>query len=418
MAHSEAGLRLKNRPAAGILTLGTELTKGTVVNTNAAYLGKELTSLGFEVKGQTACPDDFKAIEEALGLALARSEVLIVTGGLGPTPDDLTREALADYFGVPLRFSPQQYRLIQRVYAKRKKKVPSLVRREAEFPANATPVLNQFGIALGFTIEEKGKIIAVLPGVPGELTRLFEYRIKPYLKKRFPNLEPPFSLVARTVGLSEPSIMQQLGQSFFNLGAFQFGIYPHVGEVSLRLYADSSAVIRRLQSHIQKKLGKYLYSFSEDRIEAVIGKELTRRRWTLSIAESCTGGKVSEAVTEIPGASRYFRGSVVSYHDQVKSELLGVSRDLLRQKGAVSSQTALAMADGVRRRFGTTLGLSITGIAGPSGGTPQKPVGLIYMALATAKKKKVWAENFSGDRNQIQSRSAKKLLEHLWQWLR
>ena len=409
---------MRSSSQAEILCIGTELTKGTVVNTNAAYLSKELTQLGFEVVGHSACQDDFKAIEESLGLALRRSDVVCVSGGLGPTPDDITRDALAAYFKVPLRFSAAQFRLIERLYQKRKRKVPALVRREAMFPANARPILNRFGIALGFVIEEHGKVVAVLPGVPGELTRLFEYRIKPLLRRRFKNLKPLSALVVKTVGLSEPAIMQRLGKSFFKLGAFQFGIYPSVGEVSLRLYSDRSSVIRRLKTHAQWVLGDSIYSFADETLDGVVAKALCERGITVCAAESCTGGKVSELFTRLPGASRYFRGAVVSYHDEAKIEFLRVPRETLQRYWAVSRQTALAMAEGARSRFQTTLGLSVTGIAGPAGESPSKPVGLVYLAVVSSKRRRVWEENFTGYREQIQARASKKLLEYLWQWLR
>ncbi len=409
---------MNTRFAAEILSIGTELTQGTVLNTNAAYLGKELTKLGFEVRGHSACRDDFRSIEEALRRGLRGTDVLCVSGGLGPTPDDITRDALASFFRVPLRFSSEQFRLIRRFYHKRHKRVPDIVRREAEFPANAQPILNQFGIALGFVIEDRGKVIVVLPGVPGELTRLFEFRIKPLLKKKFRGLKPLSSLVVKTVGLSEPSIMQRLGKSFFKLGDFQFGIYPEVGEVGLRLYADSGFLIRRLKRHARRALRGHIYSFLDESLEAVVGKILVKKRCSISVAESLTGGRVSEIFTRTPGASRYFRGAVVSYHNQVKAGLLNVPEELLHRRGAVSRQTALAMAEGIRSRLKTTLGLAVTGIAGPGGGSRSKPVGLVYLAVSSSQKKAAWEEQFTGDRQQIQARSAKKLLEHLWQWLR
>ena len=418
MACFENRFFLKRYPRAELLTIGTELVRGSVVNTNAAYLGQELTKLGFEVRGQVACPDDPSAIKSALRSALACSDVIFVSGGLGPTPDDITRETLADYFGAPLVFSQKQYRLIRRYYQKRNQPVPSIVRREACLPARAKPILNQFGVALGFLIETEGKIVIVVPGVPGELIRLFKHWVKPYLQRRFPGLRPASVLVVKTVGLSEPSIMQRLGRSFFKLGNFQFGIYPEVGEVGLRIYADSSNLTARLKRYVTRVLGPQVYSFSDEAIETVIGKRLLTKHCSISVAESCTGGEVSAAMIRIPGASAYFLGSVVAYSNETKSRLLGVPPALLRQKGAVSSQAAVAMARGVRQQFHSTLGLSITGIAGPRGGSLNKPVGSVCIAMASSKHSKVWEERFLGDRNQIQVRATKKALEYLWRWIR
>lgn len=407
----------KGRPKVELLTIGTELLTGSVINTNAHYLGRELTQLGFEVAHQTSCRDESSPIHESLRLALARSDMIFVSGGLGPTPDDITRESLADFFRVPLILSQTQYQQISRHYRRRGRAVPLIVKREAYFPANAKPLFNRFGIALGFMIEHGEKIIVVLPGVPGELTRLFESHLRAYLKRKFPGLRPYAPLVVKTIGLSEPAIMQRLGPSFFKLGDFQFGIYPEVGEVSLRIYTDSSSLIRRLRRHILRVMGKDVYSFSDETIARVIGKEFASRGWSLAIAESCTGGQVSEKMTRIPGASRYFLGSVVAYQNEVKIKTLGLPRDVIKEKGAVSREAALALARGIREKFGSTLGVAVTGIAGPSGRTAQKPVGLVYIAIASSHGHKTWEEHFAGDREQIQNRASKKVLEYLWRWI-
>ena len=408
-------LSIIDRPKAELLTLGTELVKGSVLNTNAAYLGGELTQLGFEVKNQSACADEERLIKEALRVALGRAKVIFVSGGLGPTPDDVTREAIAEFFHVPLKFSASQYRLIQGYYKKRKKKIPVLVKREAHFPANAQPILNQFGIALGFMIETRGKILIAAPGVPGELVRLFEKRIKPVLQKRFKGLRPAGKLLVKTIGVSEPVIMERLGKNFFKMGDFQFGIYPGAGEVGLRIYSDSSQVLKRLKIHISKVLGKNIYSFFDEEIEEVVGRRLKSENKTIACAESCTGGRVSELITRVPGASRYFFGSVVSYQNQAKTEVLGIPGELIRKKGAVSKEVALAMAGKAREKFKTTFGLAVTGLAGP--GKSKDPIGLVYLAICTSSLDRVWKERFWGDREQIQLKASKKLLEYLWRWL-
>lgn len=406
------------RPAAELLTIGTELVTGSVVNTNAAYLGRELTKLGLQVRWQSACRDERGTIQEALRRALVRSDVVFVTGGLGPTPDDITRESLAEFFNAPLLLSKDQYRMILRYYRKRGRRVPSAVKREACFPRNSKPLLNRFGIALGFIIEERRRVVIVLPGVPGELVRLFETRLGPFLKRKFPGLRPAKLLIVKTVGLSEPTVMSRLGHPFFQMGKFEFGSYPEAGEVTLRIYADSPFLVHRLKERVMRVMGRDIYSFSDESLEAVIGKKLRAKRWTLSIAESCTGGKVVDRITRVPGASRHFLGGVVAYQNEAKTRVLGVPSNLIEKKGAVSCETAMAMAEGVRRRFGSTLGMAVTGIAGPTGGSARKPVGLVYIAIASSRRQRAWKENFRGDREQIQNRAAKKTLEYLWRWLR
>jgi nicotinamide-nucleotide amidase len=292
------------------------------------------------------------------------------------------------------------------------------VRQEALFPKNSKPIFNRYGIALGFVIEERGRLVVVLPGVPGELIRLFRAQIRPLLKRKFPGLRPQSSLIVKTVGLSEPTIMKRLGRSFFGMGPFEFGIYPDVGEVAIRIYANSKNLIGRLRRHLVKTLGQDIYSFSDDKIEAVIGKRLVHRRENVSIAESCTGGRVSEKMTRISGASRYFTGAIVAYQNIIKLRDLGVTPFELRQNGAVSREVALSMANEIRKRFLSTLGVAVTGIAGPTGGTTEKPVGLVYIAIASSKYHRVWKEQFQGDRAQIQNRATEKVLEYLWRWLR
>ncbi len=420
MARFENPFSLKSkrsRPKAEILNIGTELLTGSTLNTNAQYLGRELTDLGFEVTYQTSCRDELSAIQESLRAALKRSEVIFVSGGLGPTPDDITRESLAAFFQVPLVLSRAQYRQIQRHYRKRGQKVPFIVRREAEFPANAKPVFNRFGIALGFIIEHEKKVVIVVPGVPGELTRLYENHLRSYLKKKFPGIRRYSNLVVKTVGLSEPAVMHRLGRSFFKFGNFQFGIYPSVGEVSLRIYADQALLIRRLKRHILKVMKEYIFTFSEEMLEQAIARKLISKGWTVALAESCTGGQVSEKMTRVPGASRYFFGSVVAYQNDVKVKTVGVSKILIKRKGAASKEVALSLARGIREKFGTTLGVAVTGIAGPTGGTTGKPIGLMHIAIVSPHKSKTWEEHFAGDRGQIQNRASKKVLEYLWRWV-
>ena len=418
MAHPHSVFQVIRRPRAELLTVGTELLTGTVLNTNAQFLSRELTSLGIRMTHQTSCHDEKRAIQEALGRALLRSEIVVVTGGLGPTPDDVTREALADFFGRTLVLSRPQWRRVQKYYRAKGQLVPAMVKQEACFPHHARPLLNRFGIALGFIVESCGRLVVALPGVPGELTRLFQFQVAPYLRRRFPKLVPRRALIAKIAGLSEPTVMKRLGKDFFKQGTFQFGIYPEVGEVTLRIYADSKAFLARLRRSIERTLGRDVYAYDEKPLESVIGKLLLKKRYSFAVAESCTGGQIAERITRISGASRYFAGGVVAYADSVKVGTLGVSKEALREGGAVSIRVVRAMAEGVRHRFGTKLGLAITGIAGPGGGSRKKPVGRVYIAISSGKRSAVWNEFFRGDRIQIQDRAVKKALEHLWRWVK
>ncbi len=400
------------RPSGEVLTIGNELLRGTVLNTNALFLGAHLVDLGFETLHQSSCADSIPEIITALRRAFSRSDVIIATGGLGPTPDDLTRDAVAELFGVPLMVAKQQLVLIEKYYRARKKKMPAIVKKEAMFPETSVPLYNRFGIALGFYIRLGSKTLVVLPGVPDELHKMFESLVIPVLKKQFPALRKRFSLVVKSVGLSEPGVMSRLGKDFFDC-EFEFGIYPKAGEVALRLYADSAAVIKRLREKVKKRLGSAVYAYAEQEISEAVGALLRKKKKTLAVAESCTGGLLAAELTRTAGASGYFLGSMTAYNNQIKT-MLGVPADMISKHGAVSPEVAQALAASIRERFGADYGIGVTGIAGPAGGSKSKPVGLVYIALATPKKEMVWKESFWGDRRQVQTKAVKRSLEYLW----
>ena len=408
--------QLSVRPRAVILTIGDELLKGSTLNTNARFLGRALTDLGFCVAGQRACPDRMEAIQESLRQSFLDGDFVVATGGLGPTPDDLTRESIAAFYGVPLEFCADQYREIKKYYVVRKRRVPVMVRKEAQFPANAEPLVNRHGIALGFTVREAGRWLVVLPGVPREQEKMFAELVVPLVQKKFPGLRPRPSLVVKTVGLSEPAVMKKIGKAIFR-ESFDFGIYPSPGEAALRLQADRPAIIRKLKKHISLKLRGSIYAFEEISLGGQVGRLLLRRQQTVAVAESCTGGSLAAAFTAEAGASRYFRGGIVAYDNSVKMSRLGVSQMDLQKHGAVSAVVALAMARGVRESLGVSYGVSVTGIAGPAGAVPGKPVGTVYIAVAGPGGAAVESCLFTGDRAQVQAKSVSRALELLWRRL-
>lgn len=403
-----------SRPKAAILTIGGELLRGTVLNTNARFLGQKLTGLGFEVVEQVSSPDNLDILLGTFRRVFSLADIVIMSGGLGPTPDDLTRDAVAAYFKVPLEFSKKHYSFIQKYYKKRKKKIPAIVRKEAMFPANAVPLFNRFGIALGFYIETAGKLLVVLPGVPVELENMFESLVVPVIRKRFAKIPRLYPVIAKTSGISEPEVMEQLGKDFFS-DPFDFGIYPGAGEVTLRLYADSKRVAERLLEKIRKRLGHAVYAYSESSLAEALGDKLIRLRKTLAVAESCTGGACSSEITKTSGSSAYFRGGITAYHADIKKKI-GVSDAALRH-GEVSAEVAEEMAREARRVFKADFGIGITGIAGPGGATLEKPVGLVYISVAGRQGAKVFRHEFWGDRGQVQLKSVRKALEHLFYFI-
>jgi nicotinamide-nucleotide amidase len=263
-------------------------------------------------------------------------------GGLGPTPDDVTREGIAAHFNVPLVFSASQYRHLQKIYKRFGKRVPPIVKREAFYPENAKPLINRFGIALGFSIEIRQKIVIALPGVPAELENMYFDVVLPVLKKKYAKLLGSRKLIVKMVGISEPDVMKKLGKDFFN-EPFDFGIYPSAGEVMIRILADSAVVLGRLKRKIAARLKDRIYAWDETPLAAVIARILTKKKKTLAVAESCTGGLLASRITAQAGASAFFRGGTVAYHPLIKKKL-GVLGKTIQKHGEVSSQVVLELA--------------------------------------------------------------------------
>lgn len=401
------------RPRAHILTVGNEVLKGTVLNTNARFLGRELTGLGFEVTGQSSCRDVIPEIRQSIGLALAGAELVILSGGLGPTPDDLTREAVSEYFDKPLKFSSRQYKFIQGYYRKHKKKVPPLVRKEAMFPSGSKPLFNRVGIALGFQVWQNGKMTVVLPGVPMELEKMFHALVVPEIHSHFPSIAKRFSLIVRTVGLSEPRVMENLGKSFFR-ESFDFGIYPHPGETTVRIYAESAGVIGRLKRMVSRRLAGSVYAWNDTPLAQTVGQLLKKKRKTLAVAESCTGGLLSSMITQVPGAGKFFRAGVTVYQTDIK-KWIGADPRVLK-KGVISAATARELAEKARTTLKSDYGIGITGVAGPER-EEGFPVGRVYIAVAGPRKTVALEQDFLGERIPIQIKAAVKSLEMLWKLL-
>lgn len=404
-------------PICEVLAIGTELVSGNTLNTNAHYLSSELSRLNFEVSHHTSCRDLEEDILDALQLAWGRSRLIFVVGGLGPTPDDITRDVIAKFFNCGLEFDRKQYGRIVRYFREKGKKTPLITKREASLPDVAEPLLNRFGLALGFYVWLEGRLLIALPGVPKELVGMFETSVKKLIQRKFKDRDRVHLVEARILGLYETEIMQRLGSGFFKGREFVFGIYPDVGEVLIRIKTKDRALARLLRHEVQRKLGASIYSFDSVTITEAIGRALLKRSQTLAVAESCTGGLLAKRLTETPGASRYFKGGVIAYSNDIKKSVLGVPAALMVQNGAVSGPVARHMAEGVRACFRSSLGISITGIAGPGGGSAAKPVGLVWIALSDIRRSRVFKYRFSGGRADVRLHAAQKALQLLWEHL-
>ncbi len=404
-------------PNCELITIGSELLNGSVLNTNAQYLAGQINKLNIDVVHQVSCRDREDEIVECLSAAFGRSDLIMVTGGLGPTPDDLTREAIAKYFRCKLKFDSKQYQQIVRYFKRVRKTPPFMTKREAFRPEIAKPLINRFGIALGFSIETDEKLLIVLPGVPRELTNMYETTVKHLICQKFKDRPPTYILESHIVGLYETEVMRKLKKDFFKNRSFEFGIYPEIGEVTIRIKAKEKKLIPVLRKEMKERIGRYIYSFDRQTLPEILAQKLIVRHLSLSVAESCTGGLVSECLTSPSGASRFFKGGITAYSNEVKNRKLGVPLELINKQGVVSKEVAKKMAQGIRETLKTSIGISVTGIAGPSGGTRKKPVGLVYIGISSAGRTTVTQYQFTGERTKIRLQAAQKALYLLYQWL-
>ena len=406
---------------AELLTIGSELLSGVTVNTNAAYLARRLTEMGMSCRRQVAVGDERIALREALREALGRCDVLVVTGGLGPTFDDITMEVIAEVTDRSLTYVPSVARTIRRFYTQRHRTLQQAALRQAYLPRGGVALPNPLGTAPGVWLRLPHVTVVALPGVPREMRVIADRFVLPRLRR----LHGPVTIESRTlrtVGLVELAIEAALRRLRIPRGV-EIGLYPYLRTVDIRLTATarSRAEAHRLLAGLERQLRRALdvsiYGCNEETLEGTVGALLVQHGHTLAVAESCTGGLVSDQITNVPGSSRYLRSSVVAYHNDVKRHPLGVPTALLKRCGAVSAPVARAMAEGIRRLGQADIGLSVTGIAGPSGGTATKPVGLVYLGLADRGGAKTLRYQFFGDRTGIKAQAAQTALDWLRRYL-
>lgn len=375
-----------------ILTIGDELLLGQVVDTNSAWMGTMLAKEGFRVRGITSIGDDAEAIKEALGRLMSKSDIVLITGGLGPTNDDITLQTLADFFGSTLVFDASVYADIERIFALRPNSMNALNRDQALVPADATVIHNTVGTAPITWFEREGKVIVSMPGVPVEMKQAMTDEIIPRLKKRFhvPSIQHRHLLVH---GIGESSLAIQLEEWESALPQFvKLAYLPQMGLVRLRLtgsLANEDELTKALDDVVAKVvplLGNSLMALEDITPAEVIDRLLKQKKRSLAVAESCSGGNIAHLITSQPGCSAYFKGGVVAYDNEVKRNLLNVSQRDLVEQGAVSQAVVEQMAVGVRELFHTDVAVATSGIAGPTGGTSDKPVGTVWIAVATSEQ--------------------------------
>ena len=408
---------------AEILCIGTELLLGNIVNTNAAYLSEQLARLGINVYHHSVVGDNPQRLRDALDIAVNRSDLVIMTGGLGPTYDDLSKETVSNYFNRQLVLHQPSFKKLEEFYAARSVKMQPNNEKQAYQPEGAVVFTNHSGTAPGAAIEDGDKIAIMLPGPPRELKLMFETEVLPYLQKFSDNI-----IVSRDIrlfGIGESQAETLLRDIMTQNTNPTLAPYAKEGEVMLRLTASASteaegyAMMEPVLEQIEPVIGQYIYGIDVPDLQTALVNYLLEHNITVATAESCTGGLISKSITDIAGCSAVYPGGVCSYSNEMKMKWLDVKKETLDAYGAVSEQTALEMAQGIRKATGADFGLSTTGIAGPGGGSDEKPVGLVYMAVAGENYERVekviirYGERTS--REMIRQRSAKHALHLLLQ---
>jgi nicotinamide-nucleotide amidase len=408
-----------------LITVGDELLLGFTIDTNAAHISRTLAASGVEIVRRTTVGDEAASIARAVSEALDRTGAVITTGGLGPTSDDLTKPAIAKIFGRAMKLDEAFVAMLEERWRARfpNSRFPRTNRIQAEIPEGARILTNRHGTAPGIWLEdENGRWVAMLPGVPREMRGMLAEELLPAIKARAQGEETVvLSRTLRTTGIAESAIAELLGPAFLagpesELGSLPLAYLPGIAGVDLRITAKglprarAEKLVEEAIVKIKSRVSAYAYGEDDADLAAVVLEQCRVSGYKLAVAESCTGGMLGERLTSVPGSSDVFLGGVIAYHNDVKLALLGVRKEDLEREGAVSEQVALQMASGIREKLGAEIGISVTGIAGPGGGTAEKPVGLVWIAVHGSKPE---ARRFHivGDRAEIRQRAAQAALE-------
>lgn len=408
---------------ASIITIGDEILYGRTVDTNSAWMGRALSDIGIRVNDIRSIADDKQDILNALAAVPANVQLVLITGGLGPTKDDITKLTLAEYFGTKLVMNNEILSLLEEYFSKRGRPMLQVNRDQALMPEACTPLRNDRGTAWGMWFEKNGKVFVSMPGVPREMVALMEQEVLPRVKAQFdlPIIIHQHLLAA---GIGESYIAEKIADLEDSLPPeIKLAYLPDLGKVKLRLTArgtDREHLETLLQEQVtafSERIGRYIYGHNEDRFEAAVGKILLEQGKTISTAESCTGGLISSMLTSIPGSSKYFEGGVVSYSYQAKEDLLGVSAETITTHGAVSEEVVTEMVIGACKTLKTDVAIAVSGIAGPSGGTEDKPVGTVWVAVGSPDRIVTRKYQFPADRQHNVELSTVMALELMRKYL-
>ena len=399
-----------------LVVIGNEVLAGFTVNTNGAFISQKLTEKGYTVTRQEVLPDEPTVLQAGLCEALERADVVITTGGLGPTLDDLTRQTAATLYASDFCFNAEVAADIKRRFGADH----PLVKDQATVPSKAEIMLNSVGTAPGLIFREEGKALVMLPGVPNEMRPMLTGQAIPYLQEHFPLAKRSFSRTIHLYGVPELGVDPLIRQLRRRHSSVEFGIYPGLGVLSVRMTvqaAEKAAADAELDPPaiaIETQFATHCFTSVSGGIEEAVQRVFVENGWTLALAESCTGGSLASQITKLSGASAYFLGSVVAYSNRLKTDLLDVPESLITEKGAVSAEVVEAMVEGALKVSGSDFALAVSGIAGPTGGTPEKPVGTVWCAVCRrGEKPHTWLLHAHGTRQMIITRSVNSLLGNL-----
>jgi len=403
---------------AGIVIIGNEILSGRTLDTNSNYLTRELIKEGIEPVKIIKISDNPELIKRTVSEITEEVDLIITTGGLGPTKDDITKKSVADVFGLKIKVDEELLKIVKKKFRSYGyKKMPSINISQAEIPENTEVFINERGTAHGLLIKVKGKRLILLPGFPSEVEYIFSKKIRPYLENEISKKSFIMSRTIRTSGIGESTLTEIIEPVLGNLENIEVAFLPSMGKVDISFTArglSSSEMDRefeKIKKKLMPKIGKYIYGFDEEDMSENLGMLLKSKNLKIAVAESCTGGLISKMFTDVPGSSEYFERGVITYSNEAKIEILGVKKETLKKYGAVSEEIAREMAEGIKKISHADIGLSVTGIAGPAGGTLEKPLGTVFIGLCDNSGVLVRKFKFGGFRDQIRLRSARASLD-------
>ena len=387
-----------------LIIIGNEILLGKTINTNLAFIGNELAKIGLPLYQSVTVKDNGKDILRALEELWGKSDILITTGGLGPTKDDVTKRSIAKFFHKDLEFKEEIWMNIEKLYNQKNIRIPEIVKIQAEVPKGFNTIENKYGTAPGLHFQNNNKNFFAFPGVPSEMEEMVKGYLIPFLRKNY-QTKSFFLKTIRTIGLLEAKLSGKL-KDVRETHNISMAFLPQLGMVDIRVYGTDLNEFNAMINMIEKRIGEFVYGYNENNIVELCHKKLLSQNETLAVAESCTGGLVQNMFTNNSGSSKYLLGGIVSYSNDAKMRLLNVRKETLEKFGAVSKQTVKEMLQGVREKFNSNYAIAVSGIAGPTGGTPEKPVGLVFIGVNIEGNIIIKKFNFSGTRKQIKEKSA------------